>query len=499
MASDFFYPNVGGVENHIYELGARLVARGHKVVVLTRSYGATHGRGGVRLLRTGVKVYYAPVPAWWRGTSLPVCTLALVRAVLVRERIDVVHTHQAGSALAHEAAYAAQLLGVPTVYTEHSLMDLRSLSAIALNMMMAFTLCDAAHVVCVSHCAKENLVLRARIDPDTVSVIPNAINAEEFAPAAVGDDDHDCDHDNDDGGQEKQEENQEKQENEDQEDEGERTVTVVILSRLVYRKGVDLAVAAIPRLCRAHACLRFVVGGDGPKRLALEEMREREALQERVAMLGEVPHDGVRAVLARGDIFLNCSLTEGFCIAIVEAAAAGLLVVTTAVGGIPEVLPRDMVLCTPPTVDGVVAAVTRALAALRTAPAAAARHRARQHARVARMYNWTDVARRTERVYARALARPRAPQRAPLRHLARKARLGWAAGPFWCAVGVLECLLLALCALLLAPRASIDPARELPRAHLARLCPAVAAGSPPPPDSSTQGETDFPATTATTM
>ena len=46
----------------------------------------------------------------------------------------------------------------------------------------------------------------------------------------------------------------------------------------------------------------------------------------------------VRAVLTRGDIFLNASLTEAFCVAIIEAAAAGLLVVSTRVGGVPEVM-----------------------------------------------------------------------------------------------------------------------------------------------------------------
>lgn len=39
----------------------------------------------------------------------------------------------------------------------------------------------------------------------------------------------------------------------------------------------------------------------------------------------------------KGDIFINASLTEAFCMAIVEAAAAGLMVVSTAVGGVPEV------------------------------------------------------------------------------------------------------------------------------------------------------------------
>ncbi len=39
----------------------------------------------------------------------------------------------------------------------------------------------------------------------------------------------------------------------------------------------------------------------------------------------------------KGHIFLNASLTEAFCMALVEAAAAGLLVVSTSVGGVPEV------------------------------------------------------------------------------------------------------------------------------------------------------------------
>ena len=54
----------------------------------------------------------------------------------------------------------------------------------------------------------------------------------------------------------------------------------------------------------------------------------------------------------RGDIFVNCSLTEAFCIAIVEAASCGLLVVSTKVGGVPEVLPDDLILLAEPTTEG---------------------------------------------------------------------------------------------------------------------------------------------------
>jgi phosphatidylinositol N-acetylglucosaminyltransferase subunit A len=73
-------------------------------------------------------------------------------------------------------------------------------------------------------------------------------------------------------------------------------------------------------------------------------MREEFILQDRVTMLGSVKHDQIRGVLIRGDIFLNTSLTEAFCIAIVEAASCGLLVVSTRVGGIPEVLPPHLIL-----------------------------------------------------------------------------------------------------------------------------------------------------------
>ena len=65
------------------------------------------------------------------------------------------------------------------------------------------------------------------------------------------------------------------------------------------------------------------LGGDGPKRVLLEEVCEQHQLQDRVRLLGTLEHSEVRGVLVQGDIFLNTSLTEAFCIAIVEAACCG--------------------------------------------------------------------------------------------------------------------------------------------------------------------------------
>jgi phosphatidylinositol glycan class A protein len=65
-------------------------------------------------------------------------------------------------------------------------------------------------------------------------------------------------------------------------------------------------------------------------------------LKNNVELLGGLPHDKVKYALCRGHIFLNTSLTESFCLSMLEAASCGLLVVSTDVGGIPEVLPPGM-------------------------------------------------------------------------------------------------------------------------------------------------------------
>lgn len=100
------------------------------------------------------------------------------------------------------------------------------------------------------------------------------------------------------------------------------------------------------------------------------QMREKYLLQDRIELLGPVRHSDVRnvgggyiinsifksdtsmQVLVRGSIYLNTSLTESFGIAILEAACAGLYVVSTRVGGVPEILPEDMVSFANPEEDG---------------------------------------------------------------------------------------------------------------------------------------------------
>ncbi|KAM7349335.1 phosphatidylinositol glycan anchor biosynthesis class A [Cochliomyia hominivorax] len=328
MASDFFYPSIGGVEEHIFNLSQILLKRGHKVIILTHCYGDCKG---IRYLTNGLKVYYLPIKVFYAQSILPtiICNAPLIRAVLIRERIEVVHGHSAFSALGHEAMTIASLLGLKTVFTDHSLFGFADLSAVFTNKMLEIDLTCVNHCICVSHIGKENTVLRARVPKEKVSVIPNAVDTALFTP-----------------------------------DPSQRptdgTINIVVASRLVYRKGIDLLANIIPRF-KSMSHIKFIIVGDGLKRELLEEIREKANMQDRVTMVGAVDHSKVRDYLVKGHIFVNTSLTEAYCMAIVEAASCGLQVVSTRVGGIPEVLPDSLIILTEPESDSIYEGIMKAI------------------------------------------------------------------------------------------------------------------------------------------
>jgi phosphatidylinositol glycan class A protein len=157
-------------------------------------------------------------------------------------------------------------------------------------------------------------------------------------------------------------------------------------------------------------------------------------MQNMESLLSTLLYQQVRDVLVQGHIFLNCSLTESFCIAVVEAACAGLFVVSTNVGGVTEVLPGNLPPAarantadqaraaagggctgsarggsgggprsrrTPPAFASFAAPTVAALSAAVSAaiPLALALDPAAVHGQVRLMYSWPDVAKRTEAVY----------------------------------------------------------------------------------------------------
>ncbi|KAI9831188.1 MAG: hypothetical protein M1826_003853 [Phylliscum demangeonii] len=467
MVCDFFYPQPGVSE--------KLIDRGHKVIIITHAY---EERTGIHYLTNGLKVYHVPFLIIHRETTFPTVFsfFPVFRNIVIREQIEVVHGHASLSNLCQEAILHARTMGLRTVFTDHSLFGFADAASILTNKIIKFTLSDVDHVICVSHTCKENTVLRASLDPLMVSVIPNAVVAENFRPL-VYPPPHGRVRERDgialDGAATP----------------GVTTrplgpsdiITIVVISRLFYNKGTDLLIAAIPRILAADPNVRFIIGGSGPKAMDLEQMLERRVLQDRVEMLGPIRHEEVRDVMVRGQIYMNPSLTEAFGTVIVEAASCGLYVVCTRVGGIPEVLPQHMTTFAKPEEDDLVAATGKAIDALRANRVRTERF----HDQVKLMYSWTDVVRRTERVYdgisgvlaedefygrqsslafGGAAARGRAGVQsfALIDRLKRYYGCGIWAGKLFCVCVVVDYLLFILLEIL-APRSRIDRAKDWPR------------------------------------
>lgn len=137
LVCDFFYPRLGGVEMHLWSLAQQLIRLGHKVIVITHAYGR---RKGVRYLPGPLKVYYCPIVPMVDEDSLPTftATFPLLRAIWIRERIDIVHAHQATSTLASESIVYASALGLASVYTDHSLFGFDDVASIILNRVRSF-------------------------------------------------------------------------------------------------------------------------------------------------------------------------------------------------------------------------------------------------------------------------------------------------------------------------------------------------------------------------
>lgn len=132
------------------------------------------------------------------------------------------------------------------------------------------------------------------------------------------------------------------------------------VGRLSREKGADIMLRA---LAAAGSEWQLAVVGDGPERHMLEALAAELGIAKRVRWCGLVPDAGT--LLAAFDVFALSSRTEGTPIVLLEAMAAGVPIVASRVGGVPDVVRDTEAELVPPEDPGAIAA---ALALVATAP-----------------------------------------------------------------------------------------------------------------------------------
>jgi glycosyltransferase involved in cell wall biosynthesis len=115
---------------------------------------------------------------------------------------------------------------------------------------------------------------------------------------------------------------------------GTETLAIVAVGRLHPLKGFDVLIDAAGRLRKGN--FKLVIAGEGPERSHLETLIDSLEVAPHVSLLGE--RDDARALIAAADVFCLPSLTEGSPLAVQEAMAFGVPIVTTSAEGILETM-----------------------------------------------------------------------------------------------------------------------------------------------------------------
>lgn len=395
---------VGGLGRHVHHLATELAAAGHEVVVLSRRPSGTDAstHPTVTHISEGVLVVaVAEDPAHFVfGEDMLAWTLAMghamVRAGMALHKPgvgegwqpDVVHAHD--WLVAHPAIALAEFYDVPLVSTLHATEAGRHSGWISgrINRQVhsvEWWLANESDslITCSASMQEEVTELYGPTLPP-ITVIRNGIDVTTWSFR----------------------------------ERGPRSgpPKLLFVGRLEYEKGVQDAIAALPRIRRSHPGTTLAIAGEGTQFTWLYQQARTHRVARAVDFLGNLDHTELLSWLHGADAIVLPSRYEPFGIIALEAAAAGTPLITSTAGGLGEAV-----------VDGVtgmsfqpgdIAGLTSAVREVLDDPAGAQERAVAARARLTSDFDWYQVAEETAHVYAGAkrrvrqpLARPQIPER----------------------------------------------------------------------------------------
>lgn len=376
---------VGGLGRHVHALATSLAAGGHEVTVVTR-----HADGApLTEVAEGVRIVRAPEdpPAFplqtpsllaWTMAFNHTLTRAALRAAATGE-YDVIHAHD--WLVTHTAVTLKEHLNLPLVATIHATEAGRHQGWLPGEMNKCIHTVEwwlgreAAKVLVCSSYMKWEVSRLLELPSQSVDVIPNGVDGKIWrAPARAvvaarsqfaGD-----------------------------------GPLVGYAGRLVYEKGVQHLVGAVPRLRQRHPDLRVVIAGDGPYRAELQEEAHRLGVGNTVRFPGFLGVSQLPAMFAATNATVVPSMYEPFGMVALEAAAAGAPLAVANTGGLAEIVEPGVTGVTFPHSDP--DALAEAVGSLLSDQIFARRVARRARTMVGRRYGWARIAERTAASYRAA-------------------------------------------------------------------------------------------------
>lgn len=289
-----------GGEQQMAYLAQGLAARGHRAIVAVRP----ESEALPRLRALGVEVEAVKM----RGEADGLAMLGLARRIGAR-RADVVHLH---TSHAHTLGVVGAFLGGRAAVVVSRRVDFSIFRHSFLGLNAVKYRVGVDRIVCVSDAVRQVLiadgleperlsVVRSAVDPDRVRGAPPVdVRARLGLPPSAR--------------------------------------IVLAVGALVEHKGHRHLVQAMPALVANVPDVHVVIAGEGPLRPSLEELARALWIAPRLSLPGRV--DDLAGWFQAADLFVMPSVEEGLGTSVLDAMAAGVPVVGSRAGGIPEMV-RD--------------------------------------------------------------------------------------------------------------------------------------------------------------
>ncbi|MBH0161730.1 glycosyltransferase family 4 protein [Fictibacillus sp. 26RED30] len=231
-----------------------------------------------------------------------------LKNILKRQNFDIVHMHSPRATFIGMLTIKLFRLNKNTITTAHGWIPDRLTLKKLFEVLFVSTIKDSNKILAVSNNVKESLI-KTGIDPKKIKVIYNGIHIPDVNKTS------------------------ELIKNDES-----KKIKFIFLGRFIDEKGIKYLIEGLKKLDKKYD-QKYILDmyGSGPLFEEVKMEIEKNNLYN-VKLKGFLNPDKVHKTLTKYDCFLMPSLQEGFPYTLVEAFAAGLMVIATKVGGIPEAL-----------------------------------------------------------------------------------------------------------------------------------------------------------------
>jgi phosphatidyl-myo-inositol alpha-mannosyltransferase len=301
LISDFYYPHLGGVTEHVHNLAVQYNRKGHPAIVITSNMEGQEGDPAfVRRVGTSRVVY---ANASFTRITTGFGLRKKIAAILREEKIDIVHVHGAlAPTFGLVAPLAARDCGIPIVATFHSWFPRCAPYRVFRGRLQKhLDLFDARIAV-----SEPVVSAMSRYFTADWEVIPNGVNVVYFHP----------------NGRKPM-------------DAFQRGPRLLFLGRLDPRNGLDTILAAMPNILKNFPKAQLIVVGDGPLRTRYEKAARH--LTGSVKFVGQI-FDERPEYYGTADIYVCPTSRASFGITLLESMACGTPMIVSDIIGFRELI-----------------------------------------------------------------------------------------------------------------------------------------------------------------